>query len=163
MFLFSLCVRMNWCLTKKCHKLPPERKKSSSAQTAEHGGSTPSGEVIFRLIGLCGFHWTWRHPPPTGLRSFLFGAVQTPQGNISPQLSSTFFFFSCSILEVLLPTQFQLAFTPKQHASLVPTHVTSSESSGGIYSITIFRFFHLVCIVKHRLYQIAYWSLLPRS
>lgn len=66
------------------------REKNSSPQTAECGGSTPSGEVIFRLIGLCGIQWTWRHLPPTGLGFFLIGAMQTPRGNIAPQLSLTF-------------------------------------------------------------------------
>lgn len=84
------------------------REKNSSLQTAECGGSTPSGEVILRLIGLCGIHWTWLHPPPRGLGVFLIGALQAPSGNIPPQLSLSF--FTCFVLEVLLPAPLPMAF-----------------------------------------------------
>lgn len=60
------------------------REKNSSAQTAERVGSTPSGEVIFRLIGLCGIQWTWLHLPPTGLGFFQFLQCRDLRGIFPP-------------------------------------------------------------------------------
>lgn len=106
------------------------REKNSSPETADCGGSSPSGEV--RLIGLCGILWTWLHPPPRWLSNILIGAMQIPLGNIPPQLSLPFFHFFFA-LEVLLPTQLQMAFTLQQHASSVPRLVACSQSGGKIF------------------------------
>lgn len=68
----------------------PPREKNSSLQTADCGASALFGGVIVRLIGLCGSQWTRLHLTPTRLGSFLAGAMQTPEGNVPPQLSSAF-------------------------------------------------------------------------
>lgn len=127
----------------RCHKLPPERKTALRRQlivgdpapleksdslagvescepdcTLHPGGSATSLLVRCRYLWEIFLHsYLFRFPPP--------------------------FFF---VLEVLLPTQLQMAFTLQQHASSVPRLVACSQSEG-----KIFRIFHLVYVVKDRL------------
>lgn len=91
MFLFSLhnmSERIDVSLF--CATNYPLREKQLTADIWVWG-STPCGEVILRLIGLCGILWTWLHLLPTGLGFFLIGAMQTPWGIIPSHLSPTFF------------------------------------------------------------------------
>lgn len=115
------------------------REKNSSPQTAECGGSSPSGGVVLRLIGLCGIQWTWLRPSTRRVRRLPHWRSADTLGEYS---STAIFvvFLLAPFLEVSLPTQLQMAFTLQRHASLVPTLVAYSKSAGIIYSITVFRF-----------------------
>ena len=115
------------------------REKNSSPQTAECGGSSPSGGVVLRLIGLCGIQWTWLRPSTRRARRPPHWRNADTLGEYS---STAIFvvFLLAPFLEVSLPAQLQMAFTLQRHASLVPTLVAYSKSAGIIYSITIFRF-----------------------
>ena len=115
------------------------REKNSSPQTAECGGSSPSGGVVLRLIGLCGIQWTWLRPSTRRARRPPHWRNADTLGEYS-SMAIFVVFLLAPFLEVSLPAQLQMAFTLQRHASLVPTLVAYSKSAGIIYSITIFRF-----------------------
>lgn len=111
------------------------REKNSSPQTAECGGSTPSGELIYRLIGSCGIQWSWLHLPSQGSATSLLVQCRNLWGIFSPNYLFWLVLFS-------LPAGSITEDFCTSATCLLGAHAGDRRKSwGDIYSISIFTIF----------------------